>query len=92
MEQAYSLSVVNLRGKKETGHKWKKELISKWWTAQHLNLGCALLSLFFLCARFLAYMFCEPNVCHVTILQGTVSFFNFYSHAYVRIIYERIKG
>ena len=36
--------------------------------------------------------FCEPNVCLVTILEGTVFFFSFYSHAYVRIIYERIKG
>lgn len=30
LEQADSLSVVNLRGKNETGHKWKKQLINKW--------------------------------------------------------------
>ena len=30
LEQADSLSVMNLRGEKETGHKWKKELIDKW--------------------------------------------------------------
>ena len=74
LEQVDSLSVMNLRRGKETGQKWKKELINEWWMAQNLNLGCVFLSLFY-----------------VQGFQANEFFFNFYSHAYVRIIYERIK-
>ena len=39
-------------------------------------------------------MFCFPNTGHVIILERTVFFFQIssYSRAYLRIIYEKIKG
>lgn len=91
LEQADSLSVMNLRGEKRRDISGKKILLTNG-ERLSISIWVVLFCLFLLCARFLACMFCEQNVCHVKILQGTVSFFNFYSHAFVRIIYERING